>query len=246
VEGCSVGPASGDCQCAGSGSGTAADAVAAGGDGVRPCAAALGEGDGPAGNGVPREMRGGVPAGKGVPRETRGGGPAGRGVPRETAAGGGPAGKGFPRGAGVGGGPAGNGVPREDAGCGKPAGKGVPGIGVCAVIAGHGLAGGCDGTMCDGASGATMERGMKGSVRASGTSATDSGKSRGSGTAKRLVLELGTCCSSSGSASAAAGLVPKSSRARSHPGSSRRACSKSRRAPSRSPLIRNQRPASTS
>jgi hypothetical protein len=204
-----------------------------------------------AGSGVhgPVGVRG-AGAGSGVPCpvDARGTG-AGSGVPRPEGARGGAEGSGVPCPIGARGAGPGTGVPRPEGACGGAAGNGVlrkDGAVGRGVLGGDGLLGSCAWRLCAPASGEAIERGMKGSVGASGTSTTDSGKSLGRGTAKRLVLELGTCCSSSGSASTAVGLVPSSSRARSQPESRRSACSKSLRAPSRSPLIRNQRPASTS
>ena len=71
-------------------------------------------------------------------------------------------------------------------------------------------------------------------------------KSRGSGTEKRSVRSTGTSRSSCGIASDSGTECPSSSRARMLSGSSFSACSKSRRAPSRSPLIFSHSPASTS
>lgn len=71
-------------------------------------------------------------------------------------------------------------------------------------------------------------------------------KSRGSGTEKRSDRVTGTSRSSCGTASDSGTEWPSSSRARMLSGSSFSACSKSFRAPARSPLIFSHRPASSS
>src|SRR4029453_19407255 len=79
-----------------------------------------------------------------------------------------------------------------------------------------------------------------------GEAGTSSWKRRGSGTEKRSLRVMGTSRSSSGTASDSGTEWPSSSRARMLSGSSFSACSKRRRAPSRSPLILSHRPASSS